>query len=279
MPQRTDNDIKNRWNSIIRKNQHPAGRDWRPDENEARALVLGSASRTQATRRNGGGEAGARKRARALESEAGVSDGNDEEVGDENDGTPAAAGRKLFGSPGSRDALRSKDGRSTHSDAVLRNLPRRAAGEVDPHANVPLEGQDAVDACRLLVGGDDGRGGEMGAAGEISADTFDVEAFLPLAHGSISQMCSPVADAARSARPASRSADAACATTVSWFDPDLESLSPLLTPSLRHQLRALMATPAGASGLTPSGASANPATSAIAGLTPLATPVPAPIAS
>ena len=47
MPQRTDNDIKNRWNSIIRKQQHPSGREWLPHENDARAAILGSASRAQ----------------------------------------------------------------------------------------------------------------------------------------------------------------------------------------------------------------------------------------
>ena len=52
MPSRTDNDIKNRWNSIIRKHQHPGGRDWDPEENEARAQILGSASRTQSGKRS-----------------------------------------------------------------------------------------------------------------------------------------------------------------------------------------------------------------------------------
>ena len=70
MPQRTDNDIKNRWNSIIRKPQHPAGRDWLADENEARAAILGTASRTQVGRRGGAAaapsaEAG-RKRERSV---------------------------------------------------------------------------------------------------------------------------------------------------------------------------------------------------------------------
>ena len=32
MPLRTDNDIKNRWNSIIRKSSHPSGRAWKPNE-------------------------------------------------------------------------------------------------------------------------------------------------------------------------------------------------------------------------------------------------------
>jgi hypothetical protein len=59
MPQRTDNDIKNRWNSIIRKSNHPSGREWSADENDARAAILGSASRTQVrNRKEGGGEDG-----------------------------------------------------------------------------------------------------------------------------------------------------------------------------------------------------------------------------
>ena len=42
MPARTDNDIKNRWNSIIRKSCHPLGRPWSDEENSARAAVLGA---------------------------------------------------------------------------------------------------------------------------------------------------------------------------------------------------------------------------------------------
>jgi len=34
MPSRTDNDIKNRWNSIIRKAHAPGGREWEAAENE-----------------------------------------------------------------------------------------------------------------------------------------------------------------------------------------------------------------------------------------------------
>ena len=43
MPSRTDNDIKNRWNSIIQKAHAPGGREWEAAENEMRALFLGSA--------------------------------------------------------------------------------------------------------------------------------------------------------------------------------------------------------------------------------------------
>ena len=54
MPSRTDNDIKNRWNSVIRKAHAPGGREWEAAENEMRALFLGSASRTQSRKNLGG---------------------------------------------------------------------------------------------------------------------------------------------------------------------------------------------------------------------------------
>ena len=42
MPLRTDNDIKNRWNSIIRKPKAPGGREWTVEENEARTAFIGT---------------------------------------------------------------------------------------------------------------------------------------------------------------------------------------------------------------------------------------------
>ena len=41
MPRRTENDIKNRWNSIVRRPQAPCGRSWSASENELRASYLG----------------------------------------------------------------------------------------------------------------------------------------------------------------------------------------------------------------------------------------------
>ena len=236
MPQRTDNDIKNRWNSIIRKTQHPAGRDWLPDENEARAAILGTASRTQVRRAGGGGEKGERKRQRVTgtghrKPSAGFSDTlaptatshADDEADDE---SPNPSGRKLFESPEAvafNEALAEAEDDDTLGPDRMRGAEDdESDGEED---GVGLEAADEAEACRMLVGG------------EIAADTFDVEAFLPVAAaamGSLSQMSSPVGDG--KARPASR------AQAQDWFDPELDSsLSPILTPSLRHQLRAWMA--------------------------------------
>jgi hypothetical protein len=189
MPQRTDNDIKNRWNSIIRKQQHPAGREcaaaarptsgracvdcargsgatrltapphltrerspspsnasapcppvrsWSTDENEARAAILGTASRTQMARRTGGGGTGGeRKRQRVMgtgvaagakppkrgssaadypdslgpaasSAHESATPGEDEAAEGEHDDSPNPQARKLFESP----------------EAVVRNTPR-----------------------------------------------------------------------------------------------------------------------------------------------------------
>ena len=43
MPTRTDNDIKNRWNSIIRKPKAPGGREWTHQETEQRMAFIGNA--------------------------------------------------------------------------------------------------------------------------------------------------------------------------------------------------------------------------------------------
>ena len=133
------------------------------------------------------------------------------------------------GSADDDDALVASDGQ------------QRAAAEDDDDGDeedVGLAAADEAEACRMLVGG------------EIAADTFDVDAFLPVAAaamGSLSQMSSPAGEG----KPRPRSGMA-----QDWFDPELDSsLSPSLTPSLRHQLRALMATPraGGSSSNTPAG--------------------------
>lgn len=277
MPQRTDNDIKNRWNSIIRKTQHPSGREWTAEENDARAAILGSASRAQGGARvkpsGEEGEEGAgvgsarpapapreRKRQRTVGS-GGVVNGTSSALGSASGvatmGDPAKVGvvglggkhddispdgpqaRKLFESPEAvpfegRDAV-GVGGTSADDDDDVRlsevvesgtggNLSEEAKGAADGDEVLPPS--DAAEACRMLVGG------------EISSDTFDVDAFLPLAAasmGSLSQMNSPMGDGKAPGRAPSRFAQ-------DWFDPELDSsLSPILTPSLRHQLRALMA--------------------------------------
>ena len=62
MPNRTDNDIKNRWNSIIRKSHAPGGREWTAEETDLRNQFLGKgghpprsemAARTKAARAEG----------------------------------------------------------------------------------------------------------------------------------------------------------------------------------------------------------------------------------
>ena len=321
MPQRTDNDIKNRWNSIIRKSNHPSGREWSADENDARAAILGSASRTQVrNRKEGGGEDGEgatgtaegrpaappreRKRQRTVGS-GGLVNGASSALGKASSGgiatlgDPAKVGmrrafteadadvmevgavgtagkhddispdgpqaRKLFESPDpvpfegldARDAVGVGGGvpRDDDDDVKLKevvetasggNLNEETKGAADSDEVLPPS--DAAEACRMLVGG------------EISSDTFDVDAFLPLAAasmGSLSQMNSPMADGKAPNRAPSRVAQ-------DWFDPELDSsLSPILTPSLRHQLRALMASksPTPHAGAQSSGTSAAASTS------------------
>ena len=267
MPQRTDNDIKNRWNSIIRKPQHPAGRDWLADENEARAAILGTASRTQVGRRGGAAAAPSAEAGRKRERSASGAGGSAQQtkagrrklagasVEYPDSLGPAAPsehfrdvdldespnpGRKLFESP---EAVHYNDSGSADDDDALvaSDGQQRAAAEDDDDGDeedVGLAAADEAEACRMLVGG------------EIAADTFDVDAFLPVAAaamGSLSQMSSPAGEG----KPRPRSGMA-----QDWFDPELDSsLSPILTPSLRHQLRALMATPraGGSSSNTPAG--------------------------
>ena len=299
MPQRTDNDIKNRWNSIIRKQQHPAGREcashtlilsrnrrlparppsrprlpapqrvrgahaavcrarsrsWLPDENEARSAILGTASRTQVRRAAGAEGGGQRKRQRVTGTnplgKLGRSkdlNGDPELLGsvehdplapaaspDGEEDSPDPAGRKLFESPDPvhYDGPGGGHPSSAHGvedDELVTKRSSRVLDDDDDEggAGVGLEAVEQAEACRMLVGG------------EINADTFDVEAFLPVAAaamGSLSQMSSPIGELKN--RPMSRGvATTASAMAQDWFDPELDSsLSPILTPSLRHQLR------------------------------------------
>ena len=71
MPTRTDNDIKNRWNSIIRKPKAPGGREWTHQETEQRMAFIGNAARTQVPCRPPARRYPARRRRRAAAAPAG----------------------------------------------------------------------------------------------------------------------------------------------------------------------------------------------------------------
>jgi myb proto-oncogene protein len=319
MSQRTDNDIKNRWNSIIRKQQHPAGRDWLPEENEARAVILGSASRTlagkkqPATSSEDGVTQPPRKRPRQVPrlqgngasgpraaSFDGSGDGMGSAVaarlssGEEDSPQP---GRKLFGSPvlgedGDVDVepepmqlsgFEAEQAAAAVAEEFGRQMGGKAKAAADAaeaearaaDAEIEFSPGGQAEACRMLVGG------------EISADNFDVDAFLPLANATVaspSQISSPVGSSkvrsrlqsrlqsrpnlasnlASQVRPISRLGAPSAGSVLfgnttsapEWYDQDLDtSLSPILTPSLRHQLRALIGGTKSPHGRSPHGRS------------------------
>jgi len=93
MPSRTDNDIKNRWNSVIRKAHAPGGREWEAAENEMRALFLGSASRTQSRKKLGGMDRGRPRASGEAKKTSKLPKPSPESP------SPPAPGRKLFDSP------------------------------------------------------------------------------------------------------------------------------------------------------------------------------------
>ena len=258
MPSRTDNDIKNRWNSIIRKQQHPGGREWEPEENEARAQILGSASRTQAGRRatapgrTEGSAPGERKR-----KDTGPN-ADPDELEDAADCAPEdspSQGRKLFLSPGTPPSPAAAPARAM--------TPVSSPPQIAHQGGEPSREAEHLEApvCKLF------------GAEEITASSFDVDPFLGVAASSVSQLCSPVCPfifnslrppAARTllclppvnlttsvvisqmmneGRVASRLSNTPQLLTtpqqstpqLHWFDHDLvNSLSPILTPSLRH---------------------------------------------
>jgi myb proto-oncogene protein len=299
MSQRTDNDIKNRWNSIIRKQQHPAGRDWLPEENEARAVILGSASRTlagkkqPATSSEDGVTQPPRKRPRQVPrlqgngasgpraaSFDGSGDGMGSAVaarlssGEEDSPQP---GRKLFGSPvlgedGDVDVepepmqlsgFEAEQAAAAVAEEFGRQMGGKAKAAADAaeaearaaDAEIEFSPGGQAEACRMLVGG------------EISADNFDVDAFLPLANATVaspSQISSPVGSSKVRSRPISRLGAPSAGSVLfgnttsapEWYDQDLDtSLSPILTPSLRHQLRALIGGTKSPHGRSPHGRS------------------------
>ena len=112
------------------------------------------------------------------------------------DDSPDPAGRKLFESPDGEGghlhfdgAVGGGDDEDVFEGAVASD--REDEDEEDAEG-VGLEADDQADACRMLVNG------------EIAADTFDVEAFLPVAAaamGSLSEMSSVRALRPRPADP------------------------------------------------------------------------------
>tara|TARA_B110001452_G_scaffold237342_1_gene217119 strand:- start:2067 stop:2945 length:879 start_codon:yes stop_codon:yes gene_type:complete len=172
MPSRTDNDIKNRWNSIIRKSHAPGGREWDSEENEKRASFLGSTSRTQ-SRKNTTGGGNDRRRPRT---------GGDKKVSKmaKRDDSPSPQpGRKLFDSP-----------LGVGADGEVPGTPGPSQAELSEAVDEALRtGEDVSELLR----------------GEISAETFNVEAYLPdaFAAGSISALSSPVSSSEPS--PSTRS--------------------------------------------------------------------------
>ena len=188
-----------------------------------------------------------------------TADGRFIDGADEEDISPMEVRHKLFESP--EQAVVHFEGRREEGDEEADSLGRdggvrdqrrralEASAAEDPEQVLPPS--DAAEACRMLVGG------------EIASETFDVDAFLPLAAatmGSLSQMNSPIGDGKQPSRPhtgggahaamlggappsaSKHGGDAPRHAAQDSFDPELDSsLSPILTPSLRHQLRALMA--------------------------------------
>ncbi|KAL1523885.1 hypothetical protein AB1Y20_018804 [Prymnesium parvum] len=281
MPCRTDNDIKNRWNSIIRKQQHPGGRDWEPEENEERARILGSASRTQVSRRSsaaaarteGAGLPAETRERKRKDSTVDTTSHLDEMEEDcfptevDNENSPAQ-GRKLFLSPGDsnakgRDSMAGRCRVNAHAMAAAlyagslpsaerlataRILTPSSAIPVANHSHVhqpashvslapldcspppfPRPGCANASLAAQLHGEQlhSAPSRDLFGAEEIVSASFDVEPFLGMS-GTVSQICSPVNEA----RAPSRLANT---PQQHWFDHELvNSLSPILTPSLRH---------------------------------------------
>merc|ERR1740130_336576 len=132
-----------------RRHMHaPGGREWEAAENEMRALFLGSASRTQSRKNLGGND---RRRPRAsgdAKKTSKLPKPSPESP------SPPAPGRKLFDSP---------LGVGTDGEEVCTPGPSRSQ-----LANaVEVQLVTAEDVHDVLL------------QGEISAESFDVEAFLP----------------------------------------------------------------------------------------------------
>ena len=203
-----------RWNSIIQKARAPGGREWEVAENEMRALFIGSASRTQ--RKNVGGNNRRRPRASGDAKKTSKLPKPSPESP-----SPPAPGRKLFDSPLGVGT----DGEKVHTPGSSRSQLANA---------VEVQLVTTEDVHDVLL------------EGEISAETFDVEAFLPesYATGTLSALSSPVSAANRRTTISKPHAPVcvfaqmnACGAQftpsrrrgITWYDADLESLSPIVS--------------------------------------------------
>lgn len=196
MPARTDNDIKNRWNSIIRKQTHPRGREWEPAENEMRMSVLG-ASRAQ-QRRIYGSEGKTesklqRKRARETTMPPPAHGGADEDRTRACDADSSPPLRKLFGSPEAGDVASQLAAELQHNWAEEDVAAAASAAIPTPSPNCSRAQRSRL-ATPYDVHADNFRGSSVLSQGEICALALDADAILAETFGisSISQISSPV---------------------------------------------------------------------------------------
>ena len=240
MPNRTDNDIKNRWNSIIRKSHAPGGREWTAEETDLRNQFLGKgghpprsemAARTKAARAEGEEGEGRPRASRKREAPKAPKD------------TSPSAHRKLFKSPGfaaevpafrpPTDPLPNPLVSPPTSNPPSPSPPQveqelRASGtglspalDGRPALNTrsksqsntpagPSVSQTPSSAFRAIL------------EGEISAESFDAESYLPeLSGGNVSSIISGLSFSPVNAKFTH-------ASLAAWFDDLDKTVSPLL---------------------------------------------------
>ena len=240
MPNRTDNDIKNRWNSIIRKSHAPGGREWTAEETDLRNQFLGKgghpprsemAARTKAARAEGEEGEGRPRASRKREAPKAPKD------------TSPSAHRKLFKSPGFAaevPAFRpppdplpnplvfapTADPPSPSPPQVEQELRASGTGlsptlDGRPALNTrsksqsntpagPSVSQTPSSAFRAIL------------EGEISAESFDAESYLPeLSGGNVSSIISGLSFSPVNAKFTH-------ASLAAWFDDLDKTVSPLL---------------------------------------------------